>query len=130
MKKAIQKFFGGITITWPKLITLLTFPAGFIAWYIKKDKWYSGIIISLGTIFLTVTAVAYIYQFIENPPNHLLSIIYCIAFSLVMLFGFLKDKTGMEAIRIGGDSWKKVIYSTVDGWIKEYSKKTKGEYDE
>ena len=74
------------------IVTLLTFPAGFIAWYIKKDQWYSGFIIALGTLYLTITAVGYIRQFAENPPNHLLTIIYCFVFSLVMIFGLLKDK--------------------------------------
>ena len=74
------------------IVTLLTFPAGFVAWYIKKDKWYSGVVIALGTIYLMVTATGYIRQLIENPPNHLFSIVYCVVFSLIMIFGLLKDK--------------------------------------
>ena len=50
------------------------------------------VVIALGTIYLMVTATGYIRQLIENPPNHLLSIVYCIVFSLIMIFGLLKDK--------------------------------------
>lgn len=74
------------------MITLLTFPAAFVAWYIKEDKWYSGIILAAGTIYLTLVGVGYVYQFMENPPSHLISIIYCFGFSLILMFGLLKDK--------------------------------------
>ena len=74
------------------MITLLTFPAAFVAWYIKKDKWYSGIILSAGTIYLALVGVGCVNAFIENPPNHLISAIYCFAFSFTLMFGLLKDK--------------------------------------
>ncbi|MBR2803114.1 hypothetical protein IKE19_00840 [Candidatus Saccharibacteria bacterium] len=74
------------------IVTLLTFPVGFIAWFIKKDQWYSGLILSAGTTFLVITGVNYIYAFMETPPSHLVSIIYCFAFALILMLGFFKDK--------------------------------------
>lgn len=74
-------------------ITLLTFPAAFIAWFIKKDKWYSALILSGATVLLTLTGVVNINSFIETPPNHLISIIYCFAMSLIFIFAILKKKS-------------------------------------
>ena len=59
------------------VLTLLTFPAAFLVWYVKKDKWYSGIILSLVTIVLIYMGTGYAKNIITNFPNHLLSIIYC-----------------------------------------------------
>lgn len=73
-------------------ITLLTFPGAFIGWYIKKDKWYSGIILSVMTVLLAITGVAYIHSFIETPPNHLISIIYCFVMIPLFIFAIFKDK--------------------------------------
>ncbi|MDO4746734.1 MAG: hypothetical protein Q4A70_00080 [Candidatus Saccharibacteria bacterium] len=73
-------------------ITLLTFPGAFIGWFIKKDKWYSGIILALVTAFLAITGVSYIFSFIENPPSHLVSIIYCFASIIIYIFAIFKDK--------------------------------------
>lgn len=73
-------------------ITLLTFPGAFIGWFIKKDKWYSGIILALVTAFLAITGVSYIFSFIENPPSHLISIIYCFISVIVYIFAIFKDK--------------------------------------
>ena len=74
-------------------ITLLTIPGGFIGWYIKKDKWYSGIILSVMTVLLALTGVGYIFNFIETPPNHLLSIIYCFGIIPIFIFAIFKKKT-------------------------------------
>ena len=73
-------------------ITLLTFPGAFIGWYIKKDKWYSSLILSVMTVYLAVTGVAYISELVEHFPNHLISIIYCFAVIPVFVFGILKNK--------------------------------------
>ena len=71
-------------------ITLLTFPGAFIGWYIKKDKWYSGIILSAMTVLLAMIGVGYLRSCIETPPNHLLSTIYCFAIIPVFIFCIFK----------------------------------------
>ena len=71
-------------------ITLLTFPAGFIGWYMKKDAWYSGFILSAMTILLACTGVSYIHSFTETFPNHLITTIYCFAIIPIFLFGIFR----------------------------------------
>ncbi|MBQ6396462.1 hypothetical protein IJH89_02660 [Candidatus Saccharibacteria bacterium] len=74
------------------LITLLTFPGAFVGWYIKKDKWYSGVVLSVMTVLLALTGVGYAKGLLDNFPNHLLSIIYCFGIIPVFILGILKDK--------------------------------------
>ena len=74
-------------------ITLLTLPAAFIAWFIKKDKWYSALILSGATVLLTLTGVSYLLQCLDTPPNHLISIIYCFATAIIFIFAILKKKS-------------------------------------
>lgn len=74
-------------------ITLLTFPGAFLGWYIKKDEWYSGLILSVMTVLLALTGVGCIRNFIETPPNHLITAIYCFAIIPVFIFGIFKNKT-------------------------------------
>lgn len=73
-------------------ITLLTFPAAFVCWFIKKNKWYSGVILSFVTAFLAFMGISYIHSLIETPPNHLITIIYCFAMIPVLIIATLKDK--------------------------------------
>lgn len=74
------------------LITLLTFPGAFIGWFIKHDKWYSGIILSVMTVLLAVTAIAYICGFSDNFPDHLVSVIYCFVTIILFIIAIFKDK--------------------------------------
>ncbi|MBR3204368.1 hypothetical protein IKF81_01650 [Candidatus Saccharibacteria bacterium] len=74
------------------MITILTFPGGFIGWFIKKDKWYSGIILSVMTVLLALTGVSYVKSFSETFPNHLISAVYCFAIIPAFIFGIFKDK--------------------------------------
>lgn len=73
-------------------VTLLTFPGAFIGWHVKKDKWYSGLILSIMTVYLALTGIAYISDFSKHFPNHLISIIYCFSAIPVFIFAILKNK--------------------------------------
>lgn len=73
-------------------ITLLTFPAAFICWFIKKNKWYSGVILSVVTSLLLIIGINYVYALIESPPNHLITTIYCFVMIPLFIFAMLKDK--------------------------------------
>ena len=75
------------------MITLLTFPGGFIGWYVKKDKWYSGLILSVMTVFLVFMGFNYASGFRESFPNHLLTTIYCFGIIPVFIFGIFKNKS-------------------------------------
>ncbi len=74
------------------VITLLTFPGAYLGWFIKKEKWYAGLILSVMTVLLLVTGFGYISSFAESFPNHLLSAIYCFGIVPILIFGILKDK--------------------------------------
>lgn len=74
------------------LITLLTFPSAFIGWFIKKDKWYSALILSVMTIYLAYTGFNYAVSLPEHFPNHLLSTIYCFGIIPIFIFAIFKDK--------------------------------------
>jgi hypothetical protein len=74
------------------MFTLATFPGGFIAWYMKKDQWYSGIILAVATIVLAFLGVGFVHQCIDNFPNHLLTAFYCFAISPFFIFVIFKDK--------------------------------------
>ena len=71
-------------------ITLFTFPAGFIGWFMKKDKWYSGLILASMTSLLAYFGIAYISGFSETFPNHLVTVIYCLGIIPVFIFGIFK----------------------------------------
>ena len=71
-------------------ITLATFPAGFIGWYMKKDKWYSGLILSSMTVLLAFMGVQFVFGFKDSFPNHLLTAIYCFAIIPVFILGIFK----------------------------------------
>lgn len=74
------------------IVTLFTFPGAFLGWYIKKDKFYSGIILSIMLALLVWTGVGYARGLAENFPNHLLSMIYCFGIVPVLIFGIFKKK--------------------------------------
>lgn len=76
---------------WFKL-TLLIFPAAFLAWFTKKKAWWAGIIMSGANAILVLMLVDYILGLSEHFPNHLLSAIYCILMIFVDIFVILKDK--------------------------------------
>ncbi len=71
-------------------ITLATLPAGFIGWYIKKDKWYSGLILSTMTALLAFTGINYIKTFADSFPNHLISVVYCFGITILFILVILK----------------------------------------
>lgn len=74
------------------MITLLTFPGAFIAWYIKKDNILSGIILSVALVLLCLHGVGYLKSALSEFPHHLLSAVYCIGIIPVFIFIILKNK--------------------------------------
>lgn len=72
--------------------TLLTFPGAYLGWYTKKDEWYSGVILSVMTVLLALTGIGCVHNFIETPPNHLLTAIYCFAIIPVFILGIFKSR--------------------------------------
>lgn len=83
------------------MITLLTFPGAYVGWFIKKDKWYSGVILAVMTVLLVLTGVSYVRSFSDSFPNHLISTIYCFALIPVLIFTIFKDR------------WPRIISSAI-----------------
>ena len=73
------------------MVTLLTFPGAFIGWFIKHDKWYSGVILSVMTFLLAFTAFGYIKTFEESFPNHLISVLYCLAAIVLLIIVIFRN---------------------------------------
>lgn len=73
------------------IITLFTFPAAYIGWYMKKDKWYSGLILSAATILLIHSGYLFALDFDESFPNHIITVIYCFGIIPVFIFGIFKN---------------------------------------
>lgn len=60
--------------------TLLTIPMGFIGYYMKKDKWYGVLILSLMSLFLGYGSYyTYLSEMLFSFPHHLLTILFCLA---------------------------------------------------
>ena len=74
------------------IITLFTFPGAYIGWYIKKNNVLGGIILSVMTVMLAQLGVFFGRDMIANFPNHLLSMIFCLALIAVLIIGVLQDK--------------------------------------
>ncbi len=57
--------------------TLLTFPMGFIGWYMKKEKWWSLLILVPMLAFVGWHYLGFLQEVRSFFPNHLLSAIFC-----------------------------------------------------
>lgn len=101
------------------MVTLLTFPAAFVAWFVKKDKWYSALVLSGATMLLALTGVGYVFNFLETPPNHLISIIYCFVTAIVFTFAILKKKS-TRAICLGITVVVALVYGLIANTSKPY----------
>ena len=66
--------------------TLLTIPAAFIAWQIKRDDWISGISLGLGCIVVGGMAASYAMRMVvwHSFPYHILTVLVCLA-AIVLL---------------------------------------------
>lgn len=75
------------------MATLLTLPAAFIAWYVKKDNILSALILSAALVFLTLTGVTYLKDTMVFFPRHLVSTIFCFGSVVLFIFGILRSRT-------------------------------------
>lgn len=108
------------------IFTLLTLVGGFIAWYVKKSNVLSAIILSVACGLLGYLGVTYVREFMNKPPHHILSAIFCFAqiiFLIVVLMRGKKEKIiafactavilcgffGFEYIRNGGNTSNEII---------------------
>lgn len=74
--------------------SLLTFPGGFIAWYVKKRNWLSALILSVGTAILADSVKYYIIFVYKNHNlfeviNDIIAILFCLSFIIIFIQSFL-----------------------------------------
>lgn len=73
------------------ILTLCTFPAAYIGWYIKKKNWLSVIILMPMLILLALIAKDGINHVIYEFPHLLLMVVFCIAQILLYLYVFTEN---------------------------------------
>ena len=73
-------------------ITLFTFPAAFIGWYVKKNNLLAALILSPILVYLVYQGIAYVITLRHEFPHHLISAIYCFLIIPILIFGLFSDK--------------------------------------
>ena len=73
-------------------ITLLTLPAAFIGWHVKKDNVLSALILSVMLVLLAFLGVGYAQDTWKHFPNHLISTLFCFGQIPFLIFGIFRDK--------------------------------------
>ena len=74
------------------MITLLTFPGAFLGWYIKRDDFWAGLILSVMLVLLIWHGVQYLRNLVLNFPSYLISVLFCFALVPVLIFGIFSKK--------------------------------------
>ena len=85
------------------ILTLCTFPAAYVGWYIKKGNWLSLLIITPANLALAYMGFAYIKShLIPDFPNHLISVLFCfgqiVLYLLVLFRGWRQRLAGAAAV--------------------------------
>jgi hypothetical protein len=71
--------------------TILTLPMGFIGYYLKKDKWWTFIILVPMLVLTAYSAYGYGTKALYWMPYHLLSALFCLA-ALLIYPGVIENK--------------------------------------
>ena len=75
--------------------TLLTFPMAFIGYYMKKNKWWSLLILAPMLLFLGYHYLRYFGEAFHFFPQHLLTSIFC-AVTMIILPLFIFDEKKLK----------------------------------
>lgn len=76
--------------------TLLTFPMGYIGYYLKKDKWWGMFILGPVMVFLGFHYMGFLREAVSFFPNHLLSTIFCLATMIIYPLYIFSDPTARK----------------------------------
>ncbi len=74
------------------LWTLLTFPMGFVGYYLKRDKWWGLLILTPVMLFLGIHYSGFLGQTCFLFPRHLLSTLFCAGTILLYPVCIFKNK--------------------------------------
>lgn len=72
--------------------TVLCFPGAMLAWFVKKDKWYSALILAVATCYLSAVCVDFSVGCFRNFPNGLIAAVFCAVLAVVLIFTLLQKK--------------------------------------
>lgn len=72
--------------------TILTIPMGYIGYYIKKEKWYSLIILLPMLFFFSMGVGRSLNDMLYSFPNHIINFIFIIVMLIIFALGIFKDK--------------------------------------
>ncbi|MBR5342265.1 MAG: hypothetical protein IK149_00045 [Oscillospiraceae bacterium] len=73
--------------------TLLTFPMAFVGWYMRKDKWWSLMILVPMLFFVGYHYLSYFGEAVHFFPNHLLTSLFCAATMIIYPLYIFDNKT-------------------------------------
>lgn len=71
--------------------TVLCLPSGMIAWYVKADKWYSPLILSVATGFLAYEFVVFLQDLIHYFPKGLTATVFTGILAVLLIIVLLKQ---------------------------------------
>lgn len=72
--------------------TVLCLPGGMIAWFVKKEKWYSPLILSVATVLLAYEFVYFLRDLIGSFPKGLIATVFTGLLAVVLIFVLLKKR--------------------------------------
>ena len=72
--------------------TVLCLPGGMIAWLVKKDRWWSALILSVATGFLGAVGVYFLQNTLRQFPKNLISVLFCFLLAAGLIFVLLKKR--------------------------------------
>lgn len=76
-------------------LTLLTFPGGFIAWYVKKGTVLSGLILSVAQAMLSFELVMHGRSMVMHFPHQILAVLFIMTMVIVLPMILLNNKKSM-----------------------------------
>lgn len=105
------------------MVTLLTFPMGYIGYFMKKDKWWGILILAPMLGLLAVHASRFTGEARYWFPRHLLSAVFCVVVMFAAVLGIFRDRKARTAglilnvVLVAGVAfyvWRNpVVYNTV-----------------
>ncbi len=98
------------------LITLLTLPGAALGWYVKKEKWYSVLLLAALNVILCLELPASVRALAEGFPRYLLStafIVFELVFFTLLLFQNKKLRAlsfALILVLLAGSVWETVWF--------------------
>jgi len=72
--------------------TILTFPGGIAAWYVKKGSWLSVLILSVANAILCATIPYFMQDLLLHFPSMLISVLFILAELVFFVLFLFKDR--------------------------------------